>query len=205
MVKPRQAMWSGRVAVLVVVVLAGSCTARSEGGDPTTTVPTTIPAPTTTAATSTTTGATTTSTLPEETTTTGSPIPPADVADAEAAALDLLTAMREGRYDDALKLYAGPYDELANWNEDLDPTDHRALLERACERQLTCEWEVRSIEFEMVRGDGTLVFLVEYEDADGQLVTRWNPAVDSMISRFPFWVIRVGDVYRAYHLPQYPG
>ncbi len=46
---------------------------------------------------------------------------------------DFLSLLQSKEYESAELLFGGSYDMLIGYNPDLDPADHAALLERACE------------------------------------------------------------------------
>jgi hypothetical protein len=90
-----------------------------------------------------------------------------------AAAADTLAwfleALASGDYPAAADLYGGPWAILEDWNPDVDPADHAALLARGCEiNGLQCR-PVFSIAW-MARGEGGVAeFSVTFATDDGEI------------------------------------
>jgi len=146
------------------------------------------------------------------------------VEGAESVLVEFLSAMRAGRHSKAAEIYAGPYQTLIGWNPSVDRFDRAALLEAACTFQLSCGLHVREmvgsaaagpfvLEFEYEGGRQgwarldlpVFVFVAEFEDENGELVTLYNPADDRTLSRFTFTVVWLDGRYKVLDLPPYLG
>jgi ABC-type transport system substrate-binding protein len=183
-----------QLPLMALVLLVASC---SNGADADTTT-TTDPDTTTTAAPTT----VVTTTVPEETTTTTTQ--PLVIESPEDALVAFLALMRDGRYEEAERLYGGTYEILIGWNEPVDPSDQVALLEASCTYQLRCELLIRRIEVDETAPAGVFGFLVEFEWPDGELVTL--ESYDGTIkTQWRFQVIEEGDGYPVLDLPLYLG
>ncbi len=126
---------------------------------------------------------------------------------ARQALTDYFTALNKGDYAAAMALYGGSYELLQEWNPDLDPNDHVALLERGCTQNgLQC-LALRSATLEEQNGD-TFVFTVEFSKPDGSLFVR-GPCCGATetempsVSQFGFTVVKVGNRYLVQDLPVY--
>jgi hypothetical protein len=131
-------------------------------------------------------------------------------ADMEAAREVLaryFSLLNEGRYDDAVALYGGGYENLRDWNPTADPDDLAALLEQGCTvNGLRC-LPAKNI---MAMGAGapdTYAFAAQFQEPDGSLFT-YKPGVDWAEDNFPkslfaFTVVRDGDDFVVQDLPVY--
>jgi uncharacterized coiled-coil protein SlyX len=126
------------------------------------------------------------------------------VRGAVAALTGFLSAMRSGRYDDAAVLYAGSYEVLHDWNPTVDPSDHEALLEAACDLQLLCGLEVERVLPGLVDAD-EYGFYLEFTQ-DGEPFSLGPCCGDDSTepqTQFPFQVISTDDGYKVLTLPVY--
>lgn len=81
---------------------------------------------------------------------------------------DFLILLHTKKYDEAVPLYGGEYEQLQIFNTEIDPTEHAALWAWACDNQLLQCLETRSISFGMLKGD-SYIFQVEFSNPDGSL------------------------------------
>jgi len=126
---------------------------------------------------------------------------------AREALIGYFAALNEGRYADAVDLFGGSLDYPISVNPDVDPDDPAALLEAACTRQLRC-LRVRNIVQEAAVSDAEFRFLVEFQDADGELFVLGpccgaTEAEMPPVSQFPYTVIKEGDAFLVLELPVY--
>jgi exonuclease VII small subunit len=134
------------------------------------------------------------------------PLPDTPQARAAIATLeDFLTAERSGDYGTAASLYGGEYAVLVDWNPDVDPTDHVALLQAGCENQLRCELVVSRVLAGAAQDDG-FEFYLEFDTPDG-LPWVMEPCcgsdTDPTVSQFPFSVAVTPQGPRVLTLPLY--
>jgi len=126
------------------------------------------------------------------------------VRDAVAALTDFLSAMRSGRYDDAAALYAGSYEVLRDWNPTVDPNNHEALLEAACDFQLLCGLEVERVLPGLIDAN-EYDFYLEFTQ-DGEPLSLGPCCGDDSTepqTQFQFQVISTDDGYKVLTLPVY--
>src|SRR5215212_8151818 len=79
--------------------------------------------------------------------------------------------LHDGYYDEAVKLYAGDYETLAQWNPDVPANHYGQLLASACELQLRC-LEVRRVVSAKAISGSQFDFVVEFSNEDGTLFER---------------------------------
>jgi hypothetical protein len=91
-----------------------------------------------------------------------------DLEVARATLSEYFDDLAFGNYAAAADRYGGELNQLADWNPDIDPSNHSALFEAACTRQLQC-LPVRSIVYASQVGDGSFTFTLEFSNADGSL------------------------------------
>jgi hypothetical protein len=126
---------------------------------------------------------------------------------AREALIGYFAALNEGRYAAAVNLFGGSLEYPISVNPDIDPNDPAALLEAACTRQLQC-LRVLNIADEEAVSDAEFRFLVEFQNADGELFVLGpccgaTEAEMPPVSQFPYTVIKDGDTFRVQELPVY--
>lgn len=126
---------------------------------------------------------------------------------AREALIGYFAALNEGRYADAAELFGGSLEYPISVNPDVDPGDPAALLEAACTRQLQC-LRVLSVVEEQAVSDSEFRFLVEFQNADGELFVLGpccgaTEAEMPPVSQFLYTVIKDGDSFRVQELPVY--
>ncbi|MGD2057143.1 MAG: hypothetical protein PVF85_03080 [Anaerolineales bacterium] len=98
------------------------------------------------------------------------------LSDAQAAERALITFfdfLRSGNYPAAADLYAGPFETMIAHNPGIDPEDHPALLQAACElngAQCLAPFDIRLIEDSSLQ-EGVYLFTVSFKEPDGSLFT----------------------------------
>jgi hypothetical protein len=80
-------------------------------------------------------------------------------------------------------LYGGEYEQLQVFNTEIDPNDHVALWEWACDNQLLQCLEARSATFKELRGD-SYIFQVEFSNSDGSLFVL-SPCCGANVTEMP--------------------
>ena len=91
-----------------------------------------------------------------------------DSSEAKSALVNFLTLLNTKKYEEAVSLYGGDYEQLQIFNVDADPSDHVALWIYACDHQLLQCLKVRNTTFKEEQGN-TSVFQVEFSNPDGSL------------------------------------
>lgn len=130
-----------------------------------------------------------------------------DVGEAEKDLRAYLTALRNGDYAAAAKLYGGDTSLLQTWNSDIPNADLPALFERACSQNgLQC-LAPRSITYRSSEVDGHH-FWVEFNNADGTMFQQGpccGETTGTPVSMFPFFVEKSlgGDGYVVQDFPPY--
>jgi hypothetical protein len=129
---------------------------------------------------------------------------------AEAVLRAFLVALHEGRYDEAVALYAGSYHRLVVV-DDLASDDYAGRMRSACERSGHHCLAVGDIVADEARsGAGVFAFEVEFVFADGTLFVRQlpgfvtpSPGVETSQSAFPFSVVQEGGAMKVVGFPPY--
>lgn len=118
--------------------------------------------------------------------------------DAELARQSLIQFteyLHEGKYDEAARLYGGPYEVMISHNEDVDPEDRIAVSRRACTINGAQCLRVRSATLQEQISPTEYVFLVEFEYDDGTLFVQGpccgaDETQQPPRSQFPYRVAR---------------
>jgi hypothetical protein len=118
----------------------------------------------------------------------------------------LLIATRSD-FTAAAELYGGSYDQLVEWNPDLHPDDHVALLQRGClVNGLQC-LPVRSIDSRQHSGPDTYEITIQLANADGSVYTLSSTDAAAAGNReqreFVYVVVRSGNGFVVRELPPY--
>lgn len=141
------------------------------------------------------------------TSTQASPEPPAEQV-AQEALIRYFSLLSNGQYSQAVELYGGDYDTLAEWNPDIDPSDHAGLLERGCMMNgLQCLVVHEILATERISQD-SYRFTVQFENQDGTLFVRGpccGATEEEMPSQsdFVFTVVKQGEGFAVQDLPVY--
>ena len=93
---------------------------------------------------------------------------PSTMGEAQDVLVNFLALLHSRNYAEAAPLYGGEYEQLQVFNTEIDPNDHIALWQWACDNQLLQCLEVRSVTFQQLVGD-SYIFQVEFSDPDGGL------------------------------------
>ncbi len=123
--------------------------------------------------------------------------------------VDFLNALHSGDYASAEALYGGSYEILIGYNPDLDPADHAALLERACEiNGLNC-LKLKTASLDPSISENEFIFSVELQTEDGALF-EIGPCCGEdeesfvPVSTFSFKVVKIGsENFQVMDLPPY--
>jgi hypothetical protein len=129
----------------------------------------------------------------------------ADLEAAQAVIQNFLTALNDGDYIQAAKLYGGDTSLLAGWSPDIT-ADLPAWLERGCTRNgLTC-LSPRSLTYRCPDADGALGFTVEYNNPDGTLFRQESCCLEGSGLESTAFLVRArqeGDLWLVLDLPPY--
>jgi len=122
---------------------------------------------------------------------------PSTVSEAYDTLVNFLTFLHTKKYEEAVPLYGGEYEQLQVFNPQIDPNNRLALWASACDNQLLQCLEVRSATFQQLVGD-SYIFQVEFSNPDGtQFVLGPCCGADETemppISQFEYTVSRTSD------------
>ena len=93
---------------------------------------------------------------------------PSTAEEAQQALISFFSLLNTKKYDEAVSLYGGSYEQLQIFNPEIDPKDHVALWSWVCESRILQCLTVRTATFKNLQGD-TYVFQVEFSNQDGSL------------------------------------
>jgi heat shock protein HslJ len=133
--------------------------------------------------------------------------PPAEQG-AREALIRYFSLLSDGQYSQSAELYGGDYDTLAEWNPDIDPSDHAGLLERGCTMNgLQCLVVHQILATERINED-SYRFTVQFENPGGSLFVRGpccGATEEEMPSQsdFAFTVVKQGEGFAVQDLPVY--
>ncbi len=88
---------------------------------------------------------------------------------ARIALVDYLDALHTGDFETAATLYGGSYETLIAYNPDLDPSNHAALLERACTMNGFQCLQAAEIQLDDTKTETLTIFSVTFQNAQGAL------------------------------------
>ena len=88
---------------------------------------------------------------------------------AQAALTDYFQSLNQGKYEQAVELYGGSYDELAYFNPMIDPDERVDLLKAGCEFNGFMCLPVLSSVLVHVENQHEFTFDVEFSNPDGSL------------------------------------
>lgn len=128
-----------------------------------------------------------------------------DVEQAREVLKTYLTALYEGRYEEAVTLYGGAYETLQGLNPSVDREDYSGLFANACEFNGYQCLAVHSITLEETVSPTEHVFLVEFIDSTGELL-RFTPPPGSPNeprTQFSFTVIKQDERLQVLEIPPY--
>jgi len=95
---------------------------------------------------------------------------PAELGSAALAALtEFYHSLNQGRYDRAVELYGGSYEELTYFNPTIDPSDMAELLRAACEMNGFMCLSILSSELVQADNQQEIFFELEFANPDGSL------------------------------------
>jgi hypothetical protein len=93
---------------------------------------------------------------------------PSTAEEAQQTLIKFFSLLNTKKYNEAVSLYAGSYEQLQIFNPEIDPSDHVALWTWVCESRILQCLTVRTATFKNLQGD-TYVFQVEFNNTDGSL------------------------------------
>lgn len=93
---------------------------------------------------------------------------PSTAEEAQQALISFFSLLNTKKYDEAVSLYGGSYEQLQIFNPEIDPSDHVALWSWVCESRILQCLTVHTATFKNLQGD-TYVFQVEFSNPDGSL------------------------------------
>ena len=115
--------------------------------------------------------------------------------------------LAEGRYAHATAFFAGPTQQLAEYNPDVDPQDITALLERYCKVNGGTCLPIKSIARRDAPAADTFVFVVEFLNPDGSTFVRGPCCGSEDMSetrrQWEYTVLVVDGQFRVFKLPPY--
>lgn len=132
-----------------------------------------------------------------------------DEAAAKQVLVEFFQLLNEGKYQQASLSYAGSYEWLAGNNPDLPASDQGALLEYGCRYNGLMCLEVQNAIPDPAASPSEMVFLVEFEMADGSLFILGpccgeDETTMPPVSQFQYRVLKGEDgVWRVTDLPPY--
>ncbi|MEJ2706550.1 MAG: hypothetical protein P8074_02940 [Anaerolineales bacterium] len=128
---------------------------------------------------------------------------------ARQALLDYFTALNQGDYLQAVELYGGSYELLADYNPDIPAEEHAQYFQAACRYNgFMCFLPLREIVAQEQVAADEFHFAVEFNNPDG---TRFelgpccgaDPNSQPPVSQFGYTVVYREDGYRVMELPVY--
>jgi hypothetical protein len=132
---------------------------------------------------------------------------PAPAQAARQALEAYFSALSVGHYTDAAALYGGDYQVLADNNPDLDPNDHAALFQNACQiNGFVCNLAIKDYVSESQPSEAEFVFTVEFQTPDGALFSLGpccgaDPTEMPPATQFEYHVQVVDGKYLVMDLP----
>jgi hypothetical protein len=93
---------------------------------------------------------------------------PSTASEAQQALIKFFSLLNTKKYDEAISLYGGSYEQLQIFNPEIDPADHVARWEWVSESRILQCLTIRTATFKNLQGD-TYVFQVEFNNSDGSL------------------------------------
>jgi len=131
---------------------------------------------------------------------------PPEKDDAEKSLREYLTALNNGDFILAAKLYSGDPELLQTWNPDIKKDDLPALFERACSQNGLVCMTPRTLTYRGIDADGNYQFNVEFNNPDGTLF-RQDPCCGETegpsFTSFLFHVAKTESGFAVLDLPPY--
>jgi hypothetical protein len=131
---------------------------------------------------------------------------PPEKDDAEKSLREYLTALNNGDFILAAKLYSGDPELLQTWNPDIKKDDLPALFERACSQNGLVCMTPRTLTYRGIDADGNYQFNVEFNNPDGTLF-RQGPCCGETegpsFTSFLFHVAKTESGFAVLDLPPY--
>jgi hypothetical protein len=124
---------------------------------------------------------------------------------AETAMRTFFSALANGQYAEAVKLYGEEYELLSGWNPDLSPTDHASLWQRGCEQNGLVCMEVLDV-VNAVETESGFEFTVTFKTKDGELFQFTGCCGETLpepITEYEISLQKDDDGYKVLSLPPY--
>lgn len=116
------------------------------------------------------------------------------------------SALSNGQYTEAVKLYGGDYENLATMNPDLSPADYEALWKRGCEQNGFVCMEILEI-VRVSESNSQIEFDVTFKTKDGErfeFIGCCGETLPEPIIKYPILVQADGNGgYKVYSPPPY--
>lgn len=124
---------------------------------------------------------------------------------AESTMRTFFSALANGQYAEAVKLYGGDYEVLAGWNPDISPTEYASLWQRGCEQNGLVCMEVMDV-VNAVETESGFEFTVTFKMKDGELFQFTGCCGETLPEPITEYVISVqkdSDGYQVLSMPPY--
>jgi hypothetical protein len=134
---------------------------------------------------------------------------PEDLAAARTVLVAYLSALVTRNYSQVVSLYGGSYQELANNNPSISPTDYAALFQAGCTLNgFVCNLTIRSFVREVQLSATEFRFTVELQNPDGSQFVLGpccgtDPQQEPPWTQFDFMVTKIDGVFKVQDLPVY--
>jgi len=132
-----------------------------------------------------------------------------DLSAARSVLISYFSALATKNYNQVVTLYGGSYQELANNNPSISPTNYPAMFQAGCTLNgFVCNLMVRNFVREVQLSTTDFRFTVEQQNPDGsQFVLRpccgADPQQEPPWTQFDFMVKKVDGVFKVQDLPVY--
>lgn len=132
---------------------------------------------------------------------------PSTASEAQQALIKFFSLLNTKKYEEAISLYGGSYQQLQIFNPEIDPADQVALWKWVCESRILQCLTIRTATFKNLGGD-TYVFRVEFNNSDGSLFVLGpccgaNETEMPRVSQFEYKVTRASGQFVVMDLPPY--
>lgn len=134
---------------------------------------------------------------------------PDDLSAARAVLISYFSALLTKNYNQVVTLYGGSYQELANNNPSISPTNYTSLFQAGCTLNgFVCNLMVRNFVREVQLSATDFRFTVEMQNPDGSLFVLGpccgaDPQKEPSWTQFDFLVKKVDGVFKVQDLPVY--
>ncbi len=121
--------------------------------------------------------------------------------------LAFFTLLHDGRYTEAVPLFAGDYETIRIQNPDTPPNDFAALWQASCTHQTPCLLVSRIVEENLI-SQGEYGFVVEFVRLDGTLF-KLGPCCGETetdmppVWQFPYTVKKIDGMFKVMEGPVY--